>query len=143
MTEDCRHDYVSGECIWCQKAKESIASMNKPRCVYCGSTNCPYDGDDCIQGRKDDTAKDRWDLIPTFALREIVKVLTYGANKYSENGWRQVPRAKSRYYAAALRHLTAWWEGEEVDSESKLKHLAHAGGCILFLLSFPQDGGNE
>jgi hypothetical protein len=41
----------------------------------------------------------------------------------------------SRYYGAALRHLNKWNSGVDVDDESGLPHLAHAGCCIAFLLA--------
>jgi hypothetical protein len=85
-------------------------------------------------GSKHDQAKERWDLLPTEAVRQVVKVLGYGARVYAVDNWKVVPDARRRYYAAALRHLTAWWEGEKVDNESGLPHLAHAACCVLFLL---------
>ena len=85
-------------------------------------------------GQKHDAQKDRWDLLPTAAVRQIVKVLTFGATKYGDQNWEFVAEARRRYYAATMRHLTAWWEGEENDMETGLSHLAHAGCCILFLL---------
>ena len=83
-----------------------------------------------------DVDKDRWDLLPTRALREVVRVFTFGAKKYSDHGWKTVPGARERYYAALLRHVTAWFEGERIDSETGLPHLAHAGCCVLILLAF-------
>ena len=84
-------------------------------------------------GRKDDVAKAPWDLLPIGPLRSVVDVLAFGARKYGVDNWQQVPDARRRYYAAALRHLTAWWEGEKTDPESGLPHLAHAACCVLFL----------
>ena len=84
-------------------------------------------------GRKDDAGRDRWDLLPTRSLRAIVRVLTSGAAKYGDENWRRVSRPRARYYAAALRHLAAWWEGELMDPESGHPHLAHAACCLLFL----------
>lgn len=79
-----------------------------------------------------DHGKTRLDLLPTGPLRAIADVLAYGAIKYTEDGWKEVePR---RYYAAALRHLFAWRDGERCDPESGLPHLAHAGCCVLFML---------
>lgn len=87
-------------------------------------------------GRKEDNGKLRWDLVPFESLEEIIKVLMYGANKYSDNNWLKVEKPRIRYFAAAMRHLVAWFKGEKFDPESKLHHLAHAGCCILFLLHF-------
>ena len=90
-------------------------------------------------GRKDDKAKPRWDLLPVGPVREVVDVLTLGAEKYADNNWQIVPNSRCRYYAAALRHLTAWWEGERHDPETGKSHLAHAACCLLFLLWFDKE----
>lgn len=79
--------------------------------------------------------KRRYDLLPYDALGEIIKALECGANKYSDNNWAR-GCAWSRYWAACMRHTTAWWMGESKDPETGLSHLAHAGCCILFLIAF-------
>lgn len=88
------------------------------------------------QGRKDDHSKRRVDLLPVKALESVADVLTFGAEKYGDDNWQKVPDAKRRYYAASLRHLFAWWRGQQVDKDSGYPHLAHAGCCVLFLLAF-------
>jgi hypothetical protein len=88
-----------------------------------------------MSGEKHDQGKARWDLLPFKALEEIVMVLTFGANKYEPDGWRKVPNAKPRYFAAAMRHMMAWLiRGEQRDPESGLHHLAHAACCLFFML---------
>ncbi len=82
---------------------------------------------------KHDAEKPRWDLLPVKGVALVVDVLTFGAKKYAPDGWRTVPEWRRRYYAAALRHMVAWWSGERHDPESGLPHLAHAGCCLLFL----------
>jgi hypothetical protein len=84
---------------------------------------------------KHDSEKPRWDLLPFEAVGAVVRVLTFGARKYSPDGWRLVPESRRRYFAAAQRHLTAWWQGERTDSESGEHHLAHACACLLFLIA--------
>mgnify|MGYP001558282212 CR=1 FL=1 len=196
---------------------------------------------DLLKAHKADTGKPRWGLLPTDAVREIVRVLTFGAEKYTRREvmearqaadivaallqgarvksfdrfqdidgpvcvivvqndcgpdfvccegrgvdwaaalnhllavWLAYPGLKgavplkafkieshnsdqdgfqevaltvtgdrnweagfdwSRPYDALQRHLTAWWEGEDLDPESGLSHLAHCGCCLLFLLAF-------
>lgn len=89
-------------------------------------------------GRKDDAdrrAKPRWSLLPLRAVAVVVDVLEYGTRKYSVDGWRNVPDARTRYYDAAVRHLVAWREGEPADPESSLPHLAHACCSLLFILA--------
>lgn len=85
-------------------------------------------------GVKLDTGKPRWDLLPWRALRGVVDVLTFGAKKYCDNGWQSVPGGRSRYTAALLRHLAAHEQGEVLDPDSGLPHLAHVATNALFLL---------
>jgi hypothetical protein len=87
------------------------------------------------EGRKDDGAKVRTDLLPPDVLLAIAAVLTVGAAKYGDRNWER-GMAWSRCYGAALRHLFAWWQGEVADPETGLSHLAHTACCILFLLAY-------
>lgn len=76
--------------------------------------------------------KDPWHLLPTRALRAIVRVLGFGLTKHTANDWADVPKVE--HYAALMRHLMAWREGEMFDPESKHPHLAHVGARLLMLL---------
>lgn len=87
-----------------------------------------------IKGLKFDAAKPRWDLLPLSSVEEIVKVLTFGASKYSDDNWQLVPEKERRYFAAALRHLQEWQSGNKIDKESGLPTLAHAACCLIFLI---------
>jgi hypothetical protein len=84
---------------------------------------------------KFDDEKLRMDLLPMRPIEDIAAVLTYGAKKYKPNNWRKGMRW-GKAFAAALRHLWAWWKGEDNDKESGLSHLAHAATEILFLLEY-------
>jgi len=79
-------------------------------------------------GAKLDSGKNRLGLVlcgfPR-ALQAVGMVGTYGANKYSDNGWMSVPDGQRRYTDAMLRHLMKESEGESVDAESGLQHAAH------------------
>lgn len=76
----------------------------------------------------------RWDLLPYRETGQVVDILTYGAEKYADDNWKFVPDKEKRYFAAGMRHLVAWKEGEKNDKESGKPHLAHAICCLLFLL---------
>lgn len=84
---------------------------------------------------KHDEGKDRWDLLPFAEIQEVVKVLTFGAGKYGAHNWRTVENPQDRYFAAAMRHITAYQLGEAADQESGLNHLAHAICCLLFMMA--------
>ena len=89
-------------------------------------------------GQKGSKAE-RFDLIPWQSVAAISRVYHYGATKYSARNW-QKGYAWSLSYAALIRHLSAWWEGENRDPESGQSHLAHAGFHILSLLWYEITG---
>ena len=84
---------------------------------------------------KFDTDKLPLNLLSTEAMNQTAAVLAFGAQKYAAHNWR-AGFAWSRPLAAAMRHLTAFNDGEDRDPESGLSHLAHAACCIMFLLEF-------
>jgi hypothetical protein len=83
-------------------------------------------------------SKPRLELLPGAALEQIAEVLTFGANKYGAHNWCRGARW-GRYFAALLRHLFAWWRGEDLDPETGMSHLAHAGCCLLFLMEYQRN----
>ena len=88
---------------------------------------------DTTKGRKFDSDKLEYGLIPPLALKALVEVLTFGAQKYERGNWVHVTDDKRRYFDALQRHVWAWKEGEQIDPESGKHHLAHAMCCIAFL----------
>jgi Domain of unknown function (DUF5664) len=86
-------------------------------------------------GVKYDIGKLPWHLLPGDALEEVVKVLDFGARKYRERNW-EVGMKWSRCFGACMRHMWAYWKGEDNDPETGLSHLAHAMCCVMFLLSY-------
>jgi hypothetical protein len=68
------------------------------------------------------------------ALTEVAKVGSFGAAKYSADGWVSVPNGIARYSDAGLRHWLAKQAGEDKDPDSQLDHLAHAAWNALAVL---------
>lgn len=89
-----------------------------------------------MKGTKYDGAKIRMDLLPFEALEAVAEVLTFGAKKYTDNGWQKVDCAESKNSAALLRHLIAVQRGERFDAESGLLSAAHMAARALFILWF-------
>jgi hypothetical protein len=83
-------------------------------------------------GMKFDQEKPRTDLLDRQALEGVAKVLGFGASKYGEHNWRGGIK-HSRLLGAAMRHLLAIMDGEDVDPESGLPHVDHLGCCWMFL----------
>lgn len=93
-----------------------------------------------VPGAKLDQGKTRPSLIFSsmpYALMAVAEVGTYGANKYSENGWMEVPNGIARYTDAMYRHLLAT---SAEDGESGLPHLAHACWNLLAVLELKLRG---
>ena len=65
------------------------------------------------------------DQIPVEVLLEWGDVFTMGTAKYGRNNWKS-GTDWHEFYGSALRHMFAFWKGEDNDPESGLSHLAHA-----------------
>lgn len=89
------------------------------------------------EGVKNDTGKLPYELLPSDAIEEILKVLQFGAKKYAARNW-ELGMDWSRPFAALMRHMWAWFRRENGgrDSETGTSHLANAGCCLLFLLAY-------
>jgi hypothetical protein len=57
-----------------------------------------------------------------------------GAHKYGRANYRAQGVRASIYYDAAIRHLNAWFEGQELDVDSGLPHLGHVLACVAILV---------
>lgn len=91
---------------------------------------------------KYDKGKLRYDLIPPEVLMELAKVLTYGANKYKPNNWKN-SEGTERLVSALFRHIEAWRLGEDIDPGSGLDHLSHALTNLTFLIYLTKKGNNK
>lgn len=88
-----------------------------------------------MNGKNNEGDKLRYDLIPTIALKGVAAVLTLGAKKHGDEGgepnWIRGLSFAS-HYGAALRHMNAWYAGEEHDEEG-FHHLAGAAANLMIL----------
>lgn len=94
------------------------------------------------QEKKTDAGKDRWELLPINQIQKVVKVLTDGAKRYGDNGWRSVDNPQERFYAAMMRHLYAWRTGDKIDKESGFNHMIHVICNAIFLAEFDEESRN-
>ena len=95
-------------------------------------------------GAKLDHGKPDARLLKDFglALMEVSKVLTFGANKYSEGGWTKVINGYNRYTSAMWRHLLQS-NYNEIDEDSKMLHDALIAWNALARLEFKLREYNE
>lgn len=71
-------------------------------------------------------------LMPPQFIEGVAAVLQHGAGKYAPNNW-MAGMSWSTVFGGIMRHLWAFFRGEEQDKESGLPHLAHAACGIMFL----------
>lgn len=99
------------------------------------SGECDPTGRDAhAPGAKLDAGKVEFGLIQVDmarALRQVARVATYGAKKYSRGGWLEVPEGRRRYTNALYRHLNAEATGELYDPDTQIEHAAHAAWNAL------------
>ena len=79
-------------------------------------------------GAKLDAGKNRPGLVLggfARALWAVSEIGTFGAAKYTENGWVEVPNGQARYDDAKMRHWLKEHMGQELDPESEKLHMAH------------------
>lgn len=88
---------------------------------------------DTDQSAKADKGKLELSLVNPQLVKAVAEVRMYGTEKYGDSeNWRKVE--PKRYVDALYRHLLAYIEGNEVDEESGLSHLAHMACNLSFLL---------
>jgi hypothetical protein len=88
-----------------------------------------------MSGTKYDSGKLPYHLLPPELLESIAEVLDFGAKKYAPRNW-ELGMSWSRVFSALMRHMWAWFRGEDKDPETGFSHLAHAACCIAFLLTY-------
>lgn len=95
------------------------------------------------EGIKHDSGKPPISLIPREALEEEAKVFAFGASKYGRDNYK-FGMDWTRCIDAALRHIVAFADNEDLDPESRLSHLAHAKCCLSMLLFYAANNrGND
>ena len=86
-------------------------------------------------GMRFNQGKLRYDLVEPHAHKDLVQVLTDGANKYADRNW-QNGLTWTSVIASLKRHLAAIEIGEDYDPESGRLHIAHLAANAHFLNAF-------
>lgn len=87
------------------------------------------------EGLRFNAGKIRHDLIEPFAINELAKVFSKGAEKYKPHNWCAGMKW-STVVASLKRHLNAFESGEDYDPETGLLHITHAAWNALALTSY-------
>lgn len=95
------------------------------------------------EGVKADDGKAPMHLIPPEAMHALANRLRLGAKKYDARNWEK-GIAYSRVHSALLRHLFAWWSGEDIDPDPTAEGSSHLEGVLInaaFLVAFEKRFG--
>ena len=121
---------------------KQIECCDKPRgfvggaCDYCGKIVQPEPEAHTLNDPKGAAGalKTPLGLIPPYAMEQTAWVHKLGASKYGIFNWRSTGVCASTYVHAIMRHLNAWRDGEDLDPESGISHLAHiACSCNIMM----------
>jgi len=88
-----------------------------------------------VTGGQKGVKLERFDLIPIRPLEELARLYGYGATKYAPRNW-QKGYEFSKSYASLLRHLVAFWNGEDFDEETGCHHLSSVAFHAFALMEF-------
>lgn len=109
--ERCDVDGCTGDCLGC----DPTSKATNPKDVV-GSGKLPLH------------------LWPMTATAMGSLGLLEGLLKYGRSNWRVSGVRASIYVDALFRHIAAWFEGDDIDPDSGLPHLAHALACLAILV---------
>lgn len=84
--------------------------------------------------------KPDYGCVPMSPIYELGRAMQNGADKYGAFNWREHDVRADVYINAARRHLDQWAAGDEVASDSKVHHLAHAMACMAILFDAQRTG---
>lgn len=87
------------------------------------------------KGLRYNSGKLRYDLFESHAMKELAKVFTIGANKYSPRNWENGMSWES-VLASLERHKESFKSGEDTDPETGCLHMAHVAWNALALVSY-------
>jgi hypothetical protein len=80
------------------------------------------------------------ELVPPSFLILTSMAMKLGAKKYGPYNWRHEKVSAMVYLGAALRHIQSAIDGEEIDHESGVSHIAHASACMAIFLDAQATG---
>jgi hypothetical protein len=139
---ECGTIHKEGERHACAPFVEFDERSDTRRCIECGTLFSVYDGHTCapLPGMKASNPKQAFgdkkaplSTVSAPVMYELGLAMLEGALKYGKHNYRAVGVRYSTYFDAALRHMMAWWEGEDIDPDSGLHHLVKCMACCAVM----------
>lgn len=116
------HEPIERQCPWC------LTGKGEPHRDFCRNAPelKPSNPKDAVGVKKAAMS-----YVSAPVLLELGLAMMEGGMKYGKHNYRVIGVRASVYYDAAMRHLMAWWEGEDVDPDSGLSHLTKAIASLV------------
>lgn len=89
-----------------------------------------------LSNPKESIGKSKWrilSVLPMGVIWEAAVGMLEGALKYGRHNYRVAGVRASIYYDATMGHLSAFWEGEDIDQDSQLSHITKAITSLITL----------
>jgi len=115
------HALVPPECVRYQGEVEPTTKETNPKDAI-GSKKAPMS------------------TLPAGVLAEMGVAMLEGKAKYGAFNYRIAGVRSSVYYDALMRHIMAWWEGEDIDPDSGLPHVTKALVTLAVLRDAQRNG---
>jgi hypothetical protein len=118
-TPRCQHGFrLTAHCPQCEDHIE-LASISAG---FKRGTE-PVDNPKHFQGLK----KVLLSCVPWPVIWELGVAMLEGALKYGRHNYRVAGQIRaSTYFDGTMRHMTSWWEGEDLDPDSGISHIVKA-----------------
>ena len=128
-----RHGSLTGRLGWSLDAFDDAAHRNRATFISEGEVRTTSS-----TGGEKGVKPERYSLIPVPALDIMAKLYGFGAEKYAAHNWRK-GYEWSKSFDSLFRHATAALNGEDIDPETGLPHLAGAAFHCFTLMVFMQE----
>lgn len=87
------------------------------------------------QGPKEFAGKLDWFIFPFEEAEQVLEVFSHGAKKYGAPFTYRKLVPHDQLFSATMRHLIELHKGNQIDSESRIRHWAHIAANALMALS--------
>lgn len=124
---------LSGKKGWSLDAFDDAAHRNRATFISEGEVRTTSS-----TGGEKGMKPERYSLIPVPALDIMARLYGFGAEKYAAHNWRK-GYEWSKSFDSLFRHATAALNGEDIDPETGLPHLAGAAFHCFTLMVFMQE----
>lgn len=134
--------------VTCHQCSRKNSRLTNPICRRCETTNWSHftrgtmPTTTKLTNPKDAIGCDKAPMstVPAGVMAEVGLALLEGAAKYGRYNYRAMGVRSTIYYDATMRHLIAWFEGEDIDPDSGLSHITKAIASLVVLRDAMRNG---